>query len=152
MAERLRAFLPTTRPGVTLDVFIPFSKVGAFLAWYEEEFRHFPLWCVPYRRTRDYEWLSERFYRGNDDTLFLDLAIYGMKQDGRKNYYKVMEDKLLELGGMKTLISHNFYSEDDFWKIWNRDNYGRAKAIGDPNNIFRDLYTKTCVASQGVRP
>jgi FAD/FMN-containing dehydrogenase len=151
MAERLRAFLPRTRPGVTLDVFIPFSKVDAFLAWYEEELRHFPLWFVPYRRIRDYEWLSEDFYRGNQDSLFLDLAIYGMKQDGDKNYYKIIEDKLLELGGMKTLISHNFYSEDDFWKIWNRDNYAKAKAIGDPNNVFRDLYTKTCVAAQGVR-
>jgi hypothetical protein len=147
LAEKLNAFLPAKRPPVTLDVFIPFSRVDAFMAWYTREFGHFPLWCVPYRRVRDYEWLAPSFYRGLDDPLFLDLAIYGMKQppDGR-NYYKMMEDKLFEIGGVKTLISHNFYSESGFWKVWNKDTYARAKAVADPRNSFRDLYTKTCPA------
>jgi FAD/FMN-containing dehydrogenase len=150
LAEKANGLLPSERPDVTLDVFIPFSRVSSFLAWYEAEFRHFPLWCVPYRRVRDYAWLSPSFYEGLDDELFLDLAVYGMKQPpGSTNYYKLMEDKLLEIGGLKTLISHNYYSEADFWKTWNRVAYEEAKAIGDPNNIFRDLYTKTCMASQG---
>jgi hypothetical protein len=50
---------------------------------------------------------------------------------------------------MKTLISHNYYAEDEFWRTWNRPNYERAKALADPNNVFRDLYTKTCRAAQG---
>ena len=60
-----------------------------------------------------------------------------------------IEEKLFELGGMKTLISHNYYAEDEFWRTWNRPNYQRAKAVADPNNVFRDLYTKTCRAAQG---
>ena len=52
---------------------------------------------------------------------------------------------------MKTLISHNYYDENEFWRIWNKPNYERAKAIGDPHNIFRDLYTKTCRAAQGEK-
>jgi hypothetical protein len=47
------------------------------------------------------------------------------------------------------LISQNYYSEDEFWRVWNKPNYDLMKAIVDPNNIFRDLYTKTCKASQG---
>ena len=150
LAEKLHWLLPSQRPTVTLDVFLPFSKAGAFLDWYSKEFGFFPLWCVPYKRVRDYEWLSKRFYEGNDDQLFLDFAIYGLKQEGDKNYYKMIEDKLLELGGMKTLISHNYYSEQDFWRTWNKDNYDRVKAITDPDNIFRDLYSKTCRAAMGV--
>jgi FAD/FMN-containing dehydrogenase len=144
-AEKFNRLLRAERPPVTLDVFIPFSRVDRFMAWYQTELRHFPLWCVPYRRVRDYEWLSPEFYRGLDDVLFLDLAIYGMKQppDG-PNGYKFIEDKLLEIGGLKTLISHNFYSQADFWRIWNKDNYDRAKAVADPNSVFRDLYAKTC--------
>jgi hypothetical protein len=61
-----------------------------------------------------------------------------------------MEDKLIEIGGVKTLISHNYFSEEDFWKIWNRDNYLRVKTITDPDNIFRDLYSKMCKASRGI--
>ena len=78
---------------VTLDVFLPFSKVDEFLGWYEREFGYFPLWCVPYRRVRDYEWLDRQFYAGLDDELFLDLAIYGMAQPGGRNYHRVMEDE-----------------------------------------------------------
>jgi hypothetical protein len=55
----------------------------------------------------------------------------------------------MELGGLKTLISHNRYSADEFWSIWNKPNYDACKALVDPNNMFRDLYTKTCRASQG---
>jgi FAD/FMN-containing dehydrogenase len=150
-AEKIRRWLDAERPDMTLDVFVPFSRLEEFLAWYEDEFRFFPLWCVPYRRVRDYEWVAPRIYDGLEDDLFVDIAIYGMKQrpDGR-NYHKLMEEKLAEIGGIKTLIGHNYYSEDDFWKSWNRDNYAAVKARTDPDNIFRDLYAKTCRAAMGV--
>ena len=150
-AERLhKLVLDDERPDVILDVFLPFSKVNEFLVWYEREFNYFPLWVVPYRRVRDYEWIDDSFYAGMEDELFLDLAIYGMKQDGTKNYHKLMEDKLRELGGIKTLISHNYYSRDEFWSTWNKRNYDAVKRITDPNNVFRDLYTKTCKAAMGI--
>lgn len=132
-------------------MFVPFSKVPEFLAWYEKEMGHFPLWCVPYRRVRDYEWLTEQYWAGVKDDLFLDLAIYGMKQTGDKNYHRMMEEKLRELGGIKTLIAHNYYGKDEFWTIWNKRNYDAVKAITDPDNVFRDLYEKTCRAAMGLR-
>jgi FAD/FMN-containing dehydrogenase len=146
LAEKLHWLLPRERPNITLDVFIPFSKVTEFFAWYGESFKHFPLWCVPYRRVRDYEWIAPGiFERIPQDELFLDIAIYGMVQppDG-KNYYRLMEEKLMEIGGIKTLISHNFYSEDEFWKTWNKANHDGAKKIVDPDGVFRGLYEKTC--------
>lgn len=148
-AERLHWLLDDDRPTVTLDVFVPMSKVPEFLAWYEREFRYFPLWAVPYRRVRDYEWLADGFYDDMADDMFLDLAIYGMKQDGDRNYHKLMEDKLRELGGIKTLISHNYYTRDEFWQTFNQRNYATVKAITDPDNVFRDLYTKTCKVAMG---
>jgi len=153
LAERASPVLARERPPVTLDLFLPCSKVPAFLEWHRKELGHFPLWCVPYARVQDYPWLADTFYRDLSDRLFVDFAIYGMKQpaDGR-NYYRLIEEKRFELGGVKTLISHNYYSEEEFWRVWNRPNYQRAKAIADPNNIFRDLYTKTCQAAQGRQP
>ena len=151
LAERLNRFMTPDRVPFTLDVFLPLSRMKPFLEWYAREFRHFPLWCVPYKRVRDYEWINPRVLEGVGDELFADLAIYGMKPraDGR-NYPKLMEEKLLELGGIKTLISLNCYSEEDFWKTWNREAYARAKAVTDPDDVFRDLYEKTCRASQGL--
>jgi FAD/FMN-containing dehydrogenase len=151
LAEKLHWLLRHKKPTIILDVFVPFSKVPVFMEWYEKEFGFFPLWMVPYKRVRDYEWLSPRFYDGMKDDLFLDLAIYGMKQHGDRNYHKLMEDELLEIGGVKTLIAHNYYSEEDFWKTWNRETYEKVKAVTDPRNLFRDLYAKTCVAAMGSR-
>ncbi len=152
LAEKLPWLIDDKNPTLTLDVFIPFSKVEEFLAWYEREFDFYPLWCVPYRRVRDYEWLDPRIFAGmKDDALLLDLAIYGLKQrgDGR-NYHRLMEEKLLDLGGIKTLIDRNYYSQEDFWKTWNKPNYDRAKARVDPDNVFRDIFVKTCLASRGI--
>jgi FAD/FMN-containing dehydrogenase len=150
LGERLHWLLRTNKPTVTLDVFVPFSKVPAFLSWYERELDFFPLWCVPYKRVRDYEWLDPKFYAQMTDGMFLDLAIYGMKQRGDDNVHRMIELKLQELGGIKTLIAHNYYGEDEFWSIWNASNYAAVKAITDPDNVFRDLYTKTCRAAMGI--
>jgi len=149
LGNKLHWLLSSKHPTITLDVFVPFSKVPEFLAWYEREFGFFPLWCVPYRRVHDYEWLSDAYWAGLGDEMFLDLAIYGMRQRGATNYHRVMEQKLRELGGIKTLIAHNYYPEDEFWAIWNKPNYDAVKAIVDPRNLFRDLYTKTCKAAMG---
>ena len=150
LAEKLRwLLLSDDRPDVTVDTFIPFSRLKEFLEWYARDFDHFPLWVVPYARRHDYEWLTDSFWAKLSDKLFIDIAIYGMKQHGDTNYYSLMEDKLQELNGIKTLISYNYYKEDEFWQIFNRKNYDAVKAITDPDNIFRNLYEKTCRAAMG---
>ncbi|HEX7842446.1 MAG TPA: FAD-binding oxidoreductase [Kofleriaceae bacterium] len=151
LGEKLHWLLPSDKPTIILDVFVPSSRVPEFLAWYERTFQFYPLWCVPYRRVRDYEWLDPSFWSNLKDPLFLDLAIYGMRQRGPANYHRLMEEKLRELGGIKTLISHNYYGEDEFWSIWNKQSYNAVKAITDPDNRFRDLYTKTCKTMMGQR-
>ena len=150
IAQKLRwLFLSDDRPPITVDTFLPFSRLKEFLQWYEKDFRHFPLWVVPYHRVHDYEWLNDSFWQGIEDDLLIDIAIYGMKQRGNTNYYRLMEEKLKELSGAKTLISYNYYEEDEFWEIFNRKNFETVKAITDPNNIFRNLYQKTCRAAMG---
>lgn len=148
LAETFHRFLPAEQPDVFLDLLIPFSKLDAFMDWYRGEVHHYPLWCVPYRRVRDYEWLSPDFFAGLDDRLFVDIAIYGMKQPAGRNVYKDIEDELLRVNGIKALIGYNYYDEDAFWRIWNKPNYLAVKTITDPNNIFRDLYAKTCRAGR----
>jgi len=152
LARKLHWLLRRERPTITVDVFVPSSKAAEFLAWWEREFGFYPLWCVPYRRVHDYEWLVPAFYeRMAGEDMFLDLAIYGMRQHGDRNAARMIEEKLRDLGGIKTLISHNYYPEAEFWTIWNKPNYAAVKAITDPNNLFRDVYTKMCKAAMGVR-
>lgn len=149
-ADKFYKIIPSKVIPVTLDVFIPFSKVTDFMRWYRKEIDFFPLWCVPYKLGRRYEWVSDEYWSNTDDDLLLDLAIYGLRRKDGRNYYKILEEGLMKTGGIKTLISTNYYSEEDFWKIWNKENYSKVKKKTDPNNIFRDLYTKTCKTMRGV--
>ena len=96
------------------------------------------------------KWISSSFFNKIKDELFLDIAIYGMKKKDDRNYYRMIEEELMKIGGLKTLISTNYYSENEFWETWNKENYYKIKKITDPDNIFRDLYEKTCKASRGL--
>lgn len=150
IAERLHRFLPRERPPLTVDLLMPFSNMGSFLDWYGREIGGFPLWVVPYRVVRRYEWIAEGYLDGVEDELFVDLAIYGVEQRRDRNDYRAIEEILYELRGIKTLISYNYYDEETFWRIWNRPNYLAAKGKVDPHNIFRDVYAKTCRAAHGL--
>jgi hypothetical protein len=150
LAEKLRwLLLSDDRPMVTVDTFLPFSRLKEFLEWYAASYDHYPLWCVPYRRVHDYEWLADGFWKGMKDELLIDIAIYGGLQPPGRNIYRELEEKLRELNGIKTLISYNYYGEDEFWEIFHRENFAAVKALTDPDNIFRDLYQKTCKAAMG---
>jgi hypothetical protein len=143
LAERLHGWLPA-RPAVLVDLFVPFSRLGDYLAWHERELGHFPLWCVPYRLPRRYEWIEPDYLKRVDDDLFIDLAIYGMAQPRGQNVYRLIEEELPRVSGLKTLISYNYYDEDEFWMVWNRPNYLAVKREVDPDNLLGDLYEKTC--------
>lgn len=150
LGKRFHRLLRRERPTVTLDVFIPISRLPEFLTWFDATFGFFPLWCVPYRRVHDYEWLRDDYWAALPDRMFVDIAIYGMAQR-TANDHRLIEQKLRELGGVKTLISHNYYERDEFWSIYNRASYDAVKRITDPDNVFRDLYEKTCRAAMGRR-
>jgi FAD/FMN-containing dehydrogenase len=150
IVDKLHMLLSPDRPNVTLDVFLPSTKLPDFLVWYEEHIDFFPLWFVPYRRVRDYEWIADGYLdQVADDDMFVDIAIYGCEQAPGRNYYAEIEQKLIEISGIKTLISHNYFDEPTFWKVWNKPNYDRAKQVLDRRNLQRDLYEKTCRATQG---
>jgi len=76
-----------------------------------------------------------------------------MKQRGDRNYHKLMEDKLREIGGIKTLIAHNYYSEEEFWATFNKKNYQAVKAITGSrqhSSANDSLVRKMCKAAMGI--
>ncbi len=142
-AKKLRFIFKHLKPEVIVDIFVAMSRFKAFYEFYEKDFDYFPLWIVPYRIARRYDWMNEKFMEGVNDELFIDCAVYGLRQKKGRDYYKMMDEKLLELKGVKTLISHNSYEPETFWQIYNKTKYDHAKKLTDPENIFKDLYQKT---------
>ncbi len=142
-AKKLRFIFKHLKPEVIVDIFVGMSRFKDFYEFYEKDFNYFPLWIVPYRISKRYDWINDGFMEGVEDELFIDCAVYGLRQKAGRDYYKMMDQKLLELKGIKTLISHNSYDPETFWQIYSKERYDRAKKITDPQNIFKDLYEKT---------
>ncbi|MGH2691779.1 MAG: hypothetical protein ACRDHM_04680, partial [Actinomycetota bacterium] len=131
------------RPDVVCDYFIPAGRIPEFYEWYLREMPYFPLWVVPYRVPQVYPWLSDEHAGRFEGDLFVDLAVYGMRnEDPKLDRSQQLEEKTYELGGIKTLISRNHYSPERFWSIYNKPNYEKAKERLDPNGVFPDLYEK----------
>ncbi|MBN2536222.1 MAG: FAD-binding oxidoreductase [Spirochaetales bacterium] len=141
--SKLPFMLNRQRPDVVVDVFIPAGNALAFYKWYLSTYNYFPLWVVPYKCKDFYSWMNPRHISGLPDAFFIDFAIYGFRQPKNSiNYYKILEQKVRELKGFKALITHNYYNEDDFWSIYNRNAYVNFKKHLDPHNIFDDIYKK----------
>ena len=129
------------RPDVVCDVFIPGPRFVEFFRWYDAAFRFYPLWVVPYHIPAMYPWVADEQAARLASDFVVDCAIYG-KPNGEPDvdYSRLLEDKTYELGGIKTLISRNHYSEERFWRIYHREHYAAAKARLDPGGAFNSLY------------
>jgi FAD/FMN-containing dehydrogenase len=128
------------RPPVVCDVFIPSRRFEDFYSWYAARFRFWPLWVVPYRVRMPYPWIAPAQWERMGGELFIDCAIYGRpNSDAALDYSELLEEKTFELGGLKTLISRNHYSEERFWQIYDRERYEAAKRRLDPQGILPHL-------------
>jgi len=133
------------RPDVIVDVFIPSKKFPEFYKWYENDFDFYPLWIVPYRMPQIYPWVAKEQAAKTDENFYIDCAIYGKKNNRPEvDYSELLENKVFDLGGVKTLISRNHYCEEKFWRIYNKNNYDAIKQKTDPQNIFGTVYNKLC--------
>ena len=67
-----------------------------------------------------------------------------LKRNNRRDidYSQLLEQKTYELHGIKTLISENHHSREQFWQIFNRPAYEAAKQRMDAAGLQPDLYDK----------
>lgn len=145
-AKRLSGIFQKTklRPDVVVDVFIPSKKFPDFWRWYEKDFNFFPLWIVPYKMPNGiYPWVSPEHAAKVGENFIIDAAIYGKpNSDSKIDYSELLENKVFELNGLKTLISRNHYTPERFAQIYNLELYNRLKLKTDPKNIFGTVYER----------
>ena len=55
-----------------------------------------------------------------------------------------IERKTRELGGIKSLYSDSYFTEEEFWSAYDRPAYTALKQKYDPQGVLGDLYAK-CV-------
>jgi FAD/FMN-containing dehydrogenase len=143
-SNRLRHILRLKkRPEVVVDVFIPSRNFPEFYKWYEKDFDFFPLWIVPYKMPEIYPFVDPKYAKEVGETFVIDAAVYGKPNtDKNVDWSEVMEKKVHEMKGFKTLISRNHYAEDEFWSYYDKSAFAALKKRLDPGNLFGGLYER----------
>ncbi len=135
-----------TPESVIQDVDIPIERCAEFLEFFLAEIGIVPVWICPiqaYDARNDFV-----LYRYDPAKTYVNFGFWDVVRDRAERpagyYNRKIERKVQELGGIKSLYSDSYYSEDEFWKIYNKPAYEALKARYDPQGRFKDLYEK-CV-------
>ncbi len=146
--NRLDKLLGLHRESVIQDVDIPLRNAPAFLDFFQREIGILPIWICPvrpYRKDAHYALFPMR------DELYLNFGFWDVVrrhhafEPGRHN--RLVENKVIELSGIKSLYSDSFYDEDTFWRVYGAAAYRELKQKYDAQGRAKDLYQK-CVLRQ----
>ena len=141
--DRLRGLHPES---VIQDVDIPVDRAADFLAFLHREIGILPIWLCPIRAPE----AGRRFplYPLAPGTVYINFGFWdvvtGRKAKPPGHLNRMIERKVAELCGIKSLYSDSCYAEDEFWSIYDRGAYTALKARYDPAGALPDLYHK-CV-------
>lgn len=124
------------------DVEIPIQNSAAFLDFFQKEIGIAPVWVCPvqtYNKSVEYS-----LYPMNADTLYVNFGFWDVIKSDKEEYYynKLIEKKVKELAGKKSLYSSVHYSEAEFWELYNQPTYDKLKAKYDPTGAFKNLFQK----------
>jgi FAD/FMN-containing dehydrogenase len=149
LSRRLDSFRGRRSEPVIQDVQIPVDRAAEFLAFFRERIGISPVWVCPMRqRDRTVRW---PLYELDPEVTYVNFGFWSSvrldpgERDGSRN--RLIEEKVEELGGRKSLYSTSLYPEDEFWRLYNGEAYRELKRAYDPEGRLLDLYEK-CVRSE----
>jgi FAD/FMN-containing dehydrogenase len=133
------------REPVIQDVEIPLARLAEFLEFFHRDIGIKPVWLCPIKLRDAKTW---PLYPMDPDTLYVNVGFWATvplrpgSPPGTHN--RMIEQKVTDLGGHKSLYSESFYSREDFWRLYNGERYRALKREFDPDGRLPDLYDK-CV-------
>ena len=131
---------------VIQDVDIPLDRAAEFLAFLHREIGILPVWLCPIGPPDPAQHFP--LYPLRPQTVYVNFGFWDAvnsdvpRPPGFLN--RRIERKVAELSGIKSLYSDSFYTEDEFWSIYDGTAYRALKARYDPSGSLPDLYAK-CV-------
>ena len=134
---------------VIQDVEMPIEHAAEFLTFYHDVIRFMPVWICPIRAYDE----TARFdlYLMDPRKLYVNFGFWDVIRGREKlpsgNYNRQIEEKVMALGGMKSLYSDSYFTSEQFWKLYNKPVYDRLKKKYDPEGILKDLYRR-CVLKE----
>lgn len=130
------------RERVVQDVEVPLQNCAGFLNWFLDNVAIEPIWICPLRlRETDAQW---PLYPLQPHRTYVNIGFWSSVPVGPTPGHtnRLIEAKVSELGGHKSLYSESFYSAEEFDALYGGDTYTSVKKTYDPDSRLLNLYDK----------
>ena len=128
---------------VIQDVDIPLARAAEFLEFYAKNIALWPQWVCPIAPGKG----NFSLYPVKNQK-YVNFGFWDVKRTRQPHppghFNRMIERKVAELGGIKSLYSDSFFAEDEFARAYGGDAYRKLKTKYDPGGTFPGLYEK-CV-------
>ncbi|MCJ1463304.1 hypothetical protein MMC07_001910 [Pseudocyphellaria aurata] len=131
----------TVEQFVVQDLALPYSTVEQFVDYTDETFGIYPLWLCPLRQSplpTLHPHSSESEADEKSQLPLINIGLWGPGSTNSDAFVQVnrgLEHKLQEFGGTKWLYAHTYYTEAEFWRIYDRKWYDALRAKYDATSL-----------------
>lgn len=134
------------RERVVQDIEVPIERCAEFLDWFLQNVPIEPIWLCPLRlredggnKSRGWPLYPLRAHHTYVNVGFWSSVPVG-PVEGHTN--QLIETKVSELDGHKSLYSDSYYQREDFDELYGGETYKTVKKSYDPDTRLFDLYSK----------
>ncbi|CAJ1494957.1 FAD-binding oxidoreductase [[Mycobacterium] burgundiense] len=129
------------RERVVQDVEVPIERTAEFLQWFLDTIPIDPIWLCPLRLRDRHRW---PLYPIQPDLSYVNVGFWSSVPVGPSPGYtnRMIETKITELDGHKSLYSDSYYSAEEFDDLYGGETYKTVKKTHDPDARLLDLYAK----------
>lgn len=117
------------------DVAIPYQAATKFHEWLDDSLHLYPIWLCPLRQRRDAPNSRHGLYSSLADPatpeFMMNFGVWGPGSKDRREFVaqnRALEHKVDELGGRKWLYAQAYYTEKEFWEIYDSKAYNALRA------------------------
>ncbi|HEY2556328.1 MAG TPA: FAD-binding oxidoreductase [Diaminobutyricibacter sp.] len=129
------------RERVVQDIEVPIGRCAEFLDWFLTHVPIEPIWLCPLRLRDDGGW---PLYPIRPRETYVNIGFWASvpvgSTEGETN--RMIERRVRELDGHKSLYSEAFYSPEEFDELYGGQSYRDVKRRYDPDSRLLDLYAK----------
>jgi FAD/FMN-containing dehydrogenase len=126
---------------VVQDIEVPIGRATEFVDWFLANVPIEPIWLCPLRLREDTDW---PLYPIRAHHTYVNIGFWSSVPVGAGEGHtnKLIERKVSDLEGHKSLYSDAYYSPDEFDELYGGETYKTVKKSYDPDSRLLDLYAK----------
>jgi FAD/FMN-containing dehydrogenase len=143
--KKIERILGLHSESVIQDVDIPIARAAEFAKFYAREIGLWPVWVCPIGPAP----AGGRFtLYPMREGWYVNFGFWDVKRTREPHppghFNRMIEEKVVELGGIKSLYSDSYFPREEFERLYGGEPYRQLKAKYDPDGAFPGLYEK-CV-------